>query len=193
METHPGKLAARPPRFIEAIVERTLPPACREHVLGDMREEYVSRFGYLRDVAHTVPFIMAERIRRALVTPPADALQTDALVSRRVRLILAATLIPLFLAPDPSAGAEGGPHPGLVLIAGAALAGIHWLRQTAAWHVCARALLGALLVAQAGTLFLMGLPGDSPTEGLKTATLLVLMLGVSVFWIHHKNPFSEKK
>ena len=193
METQSGKISPRPPRFIEAIVRRTLPPASREHVIGDMREEYVSRLGYLRDLYQTIPFILAERIRVWLSTPPVDSFQTQTLISRRFRLILAATLIPLFLllnAPDTAPG----PHPEPVLLLIGALVTVHWLRQTPAWHACARVLSGTLLAVQAGILFfLTWVPGAAVPPGLARATVFVLLLGILVFWIHNKNPFSERK
>lgn len=57
METHPPEMIAK---FVRALV----PPACREHVLGDLQERYVSPRGYLADALRTIPFIIASRLRR---------------------------------------------------------------------------------------------------------------------------------
>jgi hypothetical protein len=60
METHPSKLI----EALEAIVERLLPPACREHVLGDLRERYKSEGQYLLDALAIIPLVIASQVRR---------------------------------------------------------------------------------------------------------------------------------
>jgi hypothetical protein len=62
-------LETRPPVVIEAVVRALLPPAAREHVLGDLAERYTSPRRYLVDALRTVPFVIASRIRRT--TSPA--------------------------------------------------------------------------------------------------------------------------
>jgi len=57
METHP-------PKLIEDIVGLLVPPAYREHVLGDWHERYTSVSRYLLDVATTLPLIITSHIRR---------------------------------------------------------------------------------------------------------------------------------
>ena len=57
METHP-------PKLIEAIVERLVPPACREHVLGDLSERYKSAGQYIADALAIIPLVIASRVRR---------------------------------------------------------------------------------------------------------------------------------
>jgi hypothetical protein len=57
-------MEARPHPLIEGIVARFLPPACREHVLGDLHERYVSTGQYVWDAARTVPFAVWGQIRR---------------------------------------------------------------------------------------------------------------------------------
>jgi hypothetical protein len=57
METHP-------PKLIEAIVERLVPPACREHVLGDLSERYESPGQYMMDAVRTIPLVIASQVRR---------------------------------------------------------------------------------------------------------------------------------
>ena len=54
-------------------------------------------------------------------------------------------------------------------------------------------LSGALLAAQTGILFMVGLDRYSAPASLEKGALLVLMLAVAVSWIHRKNPFSVKK
>jgi hypothetical protein len=58
METHP-------PKLIEGIVGALIPPACREHVLGDLYERYTSRAQYILDAAATLPFVIASQVRRS--------------------------------------------------------------------------------------------------------------------------------
>ncbi|HEY1342309.1 MAG TPA: hypothetical protein VGF59_32600 [Bryobacteraceae bacterium] len=53
-----------PPRAMEALVGLLTPPACREHVLGDLCERYRSPFQYFADALSTVPFVILSRIRR---------------------------------------------------------------------------------------------------------------------------------
>jgi hypothetical protein len=56
-------MEARPPALIEAVVGRLIPPAFREHVLGDLHERYTSPSSYLLDVARVVPLLIAGRLR----------------------------------------------------------------------------------------------------------------------------------
>src|SRR5579862_5814626 len=58
-EMEPG-----PSKVIEAIVSLLLPPACREEVLGDMRERNESTGGFLREAISTVPCVIYSRVRR---------------------------------------------------------------------------------------------------------------------------------
>jgi hypothetical protein len=57
MESGPSKIA-------EALVYWFLPPACREEVLGDMRERNHTLAQYLVEAMGTVPCVIASRIRR---------------------------------------------------------------------------------------------------------------------------------
>jgi hypothetical protein len=59
-------MEAGPPKMIEAVVRVLVPPASREHVLGDLRERYVSPGRYVIDALRTVPFVVASRIRRTV-------------------------------------------------------------------------------------------------------------------------------
>jgi hypothetical protein len=57
-------METRPPKLIEDIVGKLIPPACREHVLGDLYERYQSPVQYILESTHILPFIIASRIRR---------------------------------------------------------------------------------------------------------------------------------
>jgi hypothetical protein len=57
METHP-------PRLIEALVERLLPHACRENVMGDWAERYRSPQQYVFRALAALPRIIASQVRR---------------------------------------------------------------------------------------------------------------------------------
>lgn len=59
MESGPSKVA-------ETIAGYLLPPACREEILGDMRERYRSRFGYFLEALHVVPCAIYSRICRTI-------------------------------------------------------------------------------------------------------------------------------
>jgi hypothetical protein len=78
MESGPSKVA-------EALVYWLLPPACREEILGDMRERYQSSAQYLIEAACTVPSVIYSRIRRtsdaAVVLMEAGSLYTAFVMS----------------------------------------------------------------------------------------------------------------
>ena len=57
-------MEARPHPLVEAFVGRLLPPACREHVLGDLHERYKSDSQYVHDAVRTIPFAVWGQIRR---------------------------------------------------------------------------------------------------------------------------------
>src|SRR5262249_523709 len=57
-------METRPPRLIEAIIERLVPPACRERVLGDWNERYVSTPEYVVGALFALPFLVASQVRR---------------------------------------------------------------------------------------------------------------------------------
>ena len=65
MESGPSKVA-------ETIVGYLLPPACREEILGDMRERHRSGLGYFVEALQVIPFVVYSRIGRtndAVVAP----------------------------------------------------------------------------------------------------------------------------
>jgi hypothetical protein len=57
-------MPSTPPKAAEAIVAILIPPACREEVVGDLYERYVSPLHYCADALTTIPFVIASRIRR---------------------------------------------------------------------------------------------------------------------------------
>lgn len=65
MEPAPPQMEPGPPKVIEAIVGLLTPPACREHVLGDLHERYASPRQYIVDAVSTLPLVILSRIRRA--------------------------------------------------------------------------------------------------------------------------------
>jgi hypothetical protein len=57
-------MEARPPLLIEAIVRRLTPAPCREHVLGDLCEQYTSPLAYVSQAVRTLPYVVVSQIRR---------------------------------------------------------------------------------------------------------------------------------
>ena len=55
---------SRPPAVIENIVRLLVPPASREHVMGDLSERYRSPRQYLTDAFQSLPLIIASQVRR---------------------------------------------------------------------------------------------------------------------------------
>jgi hypothetical protein len=49
---------------LEALVSFLTPPACRESVIGDLRERYVSDSQYFVEAVWTIPAVVWSRIRR---------------------------------------------------------------------------------------------------------------------------------
>jgi hypothetical protein len=58
------QMETRPPALAEAVVRALVPPASREHVLGDLHERFTSTRQYLLDALAALPFIVGSRIRR---------------------------------------------------------------------------------------------------------------------------------
>ena len=65
------KVETCPPKVIERVVQLLIPPASREHVLGDLSERYESTRQYLVDALRTLPFVVVSRVRRTS-NPPLD-------------------------------------------------------------------------------------------------------------------------
>jgi hypothetical protein len=57
-------MSSSPSKTAEAIVAVFLPPACREEVLGDLHERYISPRQYGWDALCTIPLVIMSRIRR---------------------------------------------------------------------------------------------------------------------------------
>src|SRR5262245_6611907 len=57
-------METRPPKLIETIAGTLIPHDCREHVLGDLHERFVSIAWYLWDVVSTLPFLFVSQVRR---------------------------------------------------------------------------------------------------------------------------------
>jgi hypothetical protein len=57
-------MRAGPPKVIESLVALLVPPAAREHVLGDLRERFVNSRSYLSDAISAVPGAIAGRVLR---------------------------------------------------------------------------------------------------------------------------------
>lgn len=74
-----------PPRIIEAIIERLVPPASRESVLGDWNESYASTPDYVLRALSALPLLVASQVRRTF--------KVGRVVSQAVMLYLAYALI----------------------------------------------------------------------------------------------------
>ena len=57
-------MEAGPHPLVERFVGALLPPACREHVLGDLHERFVSSRQYAHEAIWTIPFAVWGQIRR---------------------------------------------------------------------------------------------------------------------------------
>ena len=53
-----------PPKVIEKIAGVLIPPACREEVLGDLRERYAGTVRYIGEALSVIPCVIWSRIRR---------------------------------------------------------------------------------------------------------------------------------
>ncbi len=53
-----------PPKHLENLIRALLPPACREHVLGDLQERYRTPKSYLLDALSVLGPVIISRIRR---------------------------------------------------------------------------------------------------------------------------------
>jgi hypothetical protein len=59
-------MRAGPPKVIEAVVAVLVPPASREHVLGDLQERYTDPWHYFADAMSAVPGAIAGRVIRTV-------------------------------------------------------------------------------------------------------------------------------
>jgi hypothetical protein len=58
------QMETRPTALAETVVRALVPPASREHVLGDLQERFTSTRQYVLDALAALPFIVGSRIRR---------------------------------------------------------------------------------------------------------------------------------
>jgi hypothetical protein len=101
---------------MQAVVSSLLPPAYREHVLGDLQERFTERgtrerwFGYIGDVVTTVPHVLRCQMRRITTSGSACAsavsgdlriraelLQTQIWVRNAVIFLSSVLIIAIFL------------------------------------------------------------------------------------------------
>lgn len=59
-------MEAGPPEVAERVVRWLLPPASREHVLGDLHERYESPGRFVLEALKALPFVIASRLRRTV-------------------------------------------------------------------------------------------------------------------------------
>jgi hypothetical protein len=64
MESAPPEMEPGPPKMIEKAAWLLIPPACREEVLGDLRERSTRPWQYTREAARTTPLVILSRIHR---------------------------------------------------------------------------------------------------------------------------------
>jgi hypothetical protein len=57
-------VATAPSKITERVIGWLIPPACREEVLGDLRERCADGGGFLAEAMHVIPFVVVSRIRR---------------------------------------------------------------------------------------------------------------------------------
>lgn len=58
------RMETRPPALMARLVRALIPPASREHVLGDLNERYVSPRQYVLEALRALPYLIASRLRR---------------------------------------------------------------------------------------------------------------------------------
>ena len=184
----PPKVGPGPPRSLEILVSITLPPACRESVLGDLHERYTAPAQYAWDALSVIPWVIVSRIVRTtdagLLLLEAFALYLSFAASARfttgpaflslpnayfrMAIPVLAALVALVFA-DAYARAERR----LALGSAAAFAALWFEFGWAAnnsnlsmpWHVLVYAsALGTLLIAVLRAIFL---PGDHRTTGAR--------------------------
>jgi hypothetical protein len=168
---------ARPHPLVEAFVGRLLPPACREHVLGDLHERYISDGQYVQDAVRTIPFAIWGQIRRTSSTP---------LVTAELGVVYVAFLSALGMF-EPSALSDSSAPLRAAIPALAALAAVvlrdAWIGRTPRpnAHVAADAVLGIGCAAMLQALLVgVGSPLALPSYVLLagSATSLALLSGV---------------
>ncbi len=64
MGPSPSQVEPGPPEIVEMVLAILLPPPCRESVLGDLHERFVSRRQYICNAVVTVPLVILSQVRR---------------------------------------------------------------------------------------------------------------------------------
>jgi hypothetical protein len=201
MEAQSGKMTANrtngpgrparpgPPPLLETIVGRAIPTPYRDDLLGDMREHYISWPRYLQDFAGTVPFVLADHLRRVFC-PSADARRADAAVTGSFLLILALDLVTRFLPerPNISTASVVTWNTGLlaIMVTITAFIGLHRLRQTSGWPDVARPLAWLLATSEAGVLVAMVAGVDSGLPNLERYSQWIFQAGTLLFCVQRR-------
>ncbi len=109
------------PKPLESIAGLLIPPACREHVLGDLHERYENPRQYILDAILTIPLVVLSRIRRT----------TD----HQVLLVESCALFIAFLiaAWQGDTGFPGLAIPALAVLAGLRLGDAYAERHRSPW------------------------------------------------------------
>jgi len=114
-----------PPKFLESLVRRLLPPAVREQVLGDIHERYESPLKYIEDAASVVPAAIFSQLRRSTPIPvrvlEALIIYGSVFVDGR---LMSALLSALYVPP----GASQVAHITMVALAGLVWHDIYYVR-----------------------------------------------------------------
>jgi hypothetical protein len=114
-----------PPKFLESLVRRLLPPAVREQVLGDLHERYESPLKYIADAASVVPAAIFGQLRRSTPIPvrvlEALIIYGSVFVAGR---LLSALMSELYVPP----GASQAAHLTMIAMAGLVWHDIYYVR-----------------------------------------------------------------
>ncbi len=169
-------MEARPHPLVEAFIAWLLPPACREHVLGDLYERNESTSQYVGDAVRTIPFAIWGQIRRTSSAP---------LVAAEVGAVYVAFLSALGSFPSAFGDRSAPLRVGIPALAALAAVVIRdaWVgrRPRRNAHIAADALLGIAGAAVSQTLLVgIGSPLALPSNVLwaGSATGLALLSGV---------------
>ncbi|HTX38358.1 MAG TPA: hypothetical protein VME43_25195 [Bryobacteraceae bacterium] len=158
---------AGPPKIIESVVALLVPPAAREHVLGDLRERYAGTRSYLSDAVSAVPGAIAGRMLRItdwqVLAMEAGALYLSFLTAAwatlgaaylcqhgdflRLLLPVALALAALVVSDVYDSGARRTPVLAAGLGVGCAVALTEGKLALPAWILCSGGALGVVLIS----------------------------------------------
>jgi hypothetical protein len=169
-----------PSPWLERLAERLLPPACAEHVLGDLAESSTSRPTYLRNLISVLPHVVWSQIRRRVTV---------------IGILFHATITSVFLAAFlKSAYASGGRTvllraavPWAIWVIGRTLAGAYGPRDKRAQPNRTLVVATALTALVAAAAISLPVVRVALALGAVYATLL-LMSGP---WIRQPPPLSH--